>query len=258
MHSLTRLRLLSAGAYSAARGQDYPPHRHTCWELVFYREGRIEVPIGDEVFLTHPGLLLLTPPGIVHAERALTAYSNYFIALEAPPHNSWPHLARDDARGSLSYLFRALVEENSDAQNGVPNEASHSLTSILLAQLDLILDRAQSVAPVPHGELLVREAERVFAESMAQAISVQSVAGRVGVAPSVLRAHFANFRGYSPSAALLRVRLRQALALLQSSDLSLKEIAQTCGFHSSSHLSRHVKAAVGTAPGQWRQPPQTP
>jgi mannose-6-phosphate isomerase-like protein (cupin superfamily) len=116
------LRLLGAGAYNAARGQDFPPHRHTCWELVFYRAGRIEAPIGDQVFLTRPGMLLLTPPGIVHAERALTAYSNYFITLEAPPHYSWPRFVSDDARGSLAYIFRALVEEHTEQAKKVATE----------------------------------------------------------------------------------------------------------------------------------------
>jgi len=69
----------------------------------------------------------------------------------------------------------------------------------------------------------------------------------------MMRAHFARHRGYSPSAALFRVRLRQAFALLQNSDLSLQQVAVTCGFHSSSHLSRHVKAATGQAPGSWRR-----
>jgi AraC-like DNA-binding protein len=247
------LRLLGAGVYSAARGQDFPPHHHTCWELVFYREGRIEVPIGDEVFLARPGTLLLTPPGVVHSERALTAYSNYYITLEVPLNHLWPRAVSDDAKGSLAYLFRAIVEEywgNSSADTLTP-----SLTALLLAQLDLFLHRAQTSAPVSNSEQLVRETERIFAESMTQSLSVQGVAARVGVAPSVLRAHFAVCRGYSPSTALLRIRLRRAMALLQSSDLSLKEVAQSCGFHSPSHLSRHVKTLTGQSPGSWRRKP---
>jgi quercetin dioxygenase-like cupin family protein len=80
--------LLHVGAYSAPRGQDYPSHRHVVWELVLYREGHIEAPIGDEVFLTRPGLLLLTPPGVAHAERALTAYSNYYMTVAAAEDHS--------------------------------------------------------------------------------------------------------------------------------------------------------------------------
>lgn len=257
-HMFSSVQLLNAAAYSAARGHDFPPHRHTCWELVFYREGRIEAPIGDEVFLTRPGVLLLTPPGVTHAERALTAYSNYYITLVAPEETDWPRSVNDDARGSLGYLFRALVEEYSSQTKGNSARLQHeteSLLALLMGQLELYLRRAQASAPVPAGEQLVREAERIFEENTSQTLSMGGLANRIGVAPSVLRAHFATFRGYSPSAALFRVRLRQALSLLQSSDLSLREIATTCGFHSPSHLSRHVKAATGETPGAWRRNP---
>ena len=100
---------------------------------------------------------------------------------------------------------------------------------------------------------MVCEAERIFEENAAGRLSMESIAASIGVAPSVLRAHFARFRGYSPSEALLRIRLRQALALLQNSNLTLREVAIACGFHSPSHLSRHVKASTGQAPGNWRK-----
>ena len=251
------IQLLHIGAYSAARGHDFPPHLHTCWELVYYREGRIKVPIGDEVFLTRPGLLLLTPPGIVHAERALTAYSNYFAALELPTDPLWPRVVSDDGRGSLSYIFGTLLDEFSARETGAQSDGAPTLTSLLLAQLDCYVRRSQKITPPPIGERLVRDAERIFEENVAQELSMSRVAARLGVVPSVLRAHFARYRGCSPSKSLLRVRLRQALALLQSSNLSLQEIAMRCGFHSSSHLSRHVKAVTGETPGHWRKGPKT-
>lgn len=140
------LQLLGAGAHSAKRGHDFPPHRHTCWELVFYREGHIEMPVGDEVFLTRPGLLLLTPPGVTHSERALTAYSNYFVSLEVPSERAWPRVVSDDSRGSLGYLFRALVEEfGSGSLRPEQFEPTQpTMTSLLLAQLDLFLHQART------------------------------------------------------------------------------------------------------------------
>ena len=158
----------------------------------------------------------------------------------------------------------AIVEESSCAseeglcqeeQNANLSLSQVSLFRLLLGQLDLFLHRAQSAPPVANGERIVREAERIFAENLAQPLSVKNVAARVGVAPSVLRAHFATFRGCAPSQAQMRLRLRlgHAMALLQNSDLSLKEVAYSYGFHSSSHLSRHVQAATGQSPGRWRR-----
>ncbi|GAA1572807.1 hypothetical protein GCM10009804_31680 [Kribbella hippodromi] len=50
----------------------------------------------------------------------------------------------------------------------------------------------------------------------------------------------------------LDVRLRHALAHIRNSTLPLQAIASLTGYNSASHLSRHIKAATGTAPGALR------
>ncbi len=248
----TTFELLYAGSYRAPRGQDFPPHRHTCWELVFYRKGNIEVPIGDEVFLARPGLLLCTPPGVVHSERALTAYANDFITFQAPADTPWPRAVSDDAIGTLSYLCRALVAHSRSPEN----TSDPAMLALLLAQFDhFLLSRREETAP-PAGEMQVRAAEQLFDERFATSLEMREVAVKLNIAPSALRAHFAGFRGYSPSEGLLRVRLQHALALLRSSDLSLQQVASATGFYSPSHLSRHVKTATGYSPGEWRRSAQ--
>jgi AraC-like DNA-binding protein len=239
---------LHIGAYSAPRGQDYPTHRHVVWELVLYREGHIEAPIGDEVFLTRPGLLLLTPPGVPHAERALTAYSNYFMTVAALEDYPWPRSAQDDAVGSFGYVFRSLAREHSRPES----KRRSTMIALLMAQLDCIL-RDQTPGGLSAGERAVREAERLFEERFGEPVSIAAVAVEVGISGSALRAHFARQRGCSPAHALQKVRLRQAMALLSGSDLALDRVASACGFHSASHLSRQVKSATGLAPGKWRR-----
>lgn len=58
--------------------------------------------------------------------------------------------------------------------------------------------------------------------------------------------------GRSPQRRLLDIRLRHAVVLLQTSDLTLAAVAERCGYHSPSHLTRHVKTALDTTPGRLR------
>ena len=241
------LRPLGIGAYSAPHGHDFPPHRHLHWELVLYREGRIEAPVGDEVFLTRPGLLLLTPPGVVHSERALTAYSNYYMTVAAPVDYPWPRTAQDDAEGSFHYLFRSLLREYSRPDSW----RRYAMIELLMTQLDWMLGD-QPREGVSAGERAVREAERLFEERFARSLTVAAVAAEVGLSGSALRAHFARQRACTPADALRKVRLRQAMSLLVGSDLTLDRVAVASGFHSASHLSRHIKASTGHSPGKWR------
>jgi transcriptional regulator GlxA family with amidase domain len=126
------------------------------------------------------------------------------------------------------------------------------MIGLLMTQLDWML-RDQSTAGAGPGERAVREAEWLFEERFARPLTVASVAAEVGLSGSALRAHFARQRNCSPADALQKVRLRQALALLSGSDLTLDRVAAACGYHSASHLSRHVKSATGRAPGKWRR-----
>jgi AraC family transcriptional regulator len=48
-------------------------------------------------------------------------------------------------------------------------------------------------------------------------------------------------------------RLDRAKELLASTDGSLCEIADICGFSSQSHLTTSLKQATGMTPHRWRQ-----
>jgi AraC family transcriptional regulator len=59
--------------------------------------------------------------------------------------------------------------------------------------------------------------------------------------------------GETPYRWIMRRRLERAKELLLQSDLSLIEIAATCGFADQSHFTRTVKQATGTSPLRWRR-----
>jgi AraC-like DNA-binding protein len=242
----TPLRVNNAGAYEAPAGRHFPPHQHRSWELVYYRAGNIRCTIGGAAYDTQPGVLLLTPPNTVHAEEARTAYANFYLAIDAPASLPWPRRCLDDADRTLGRLCGALVRE----WGGQAPDYEEMLTA-LLEQLAILLRRARQPA-VPDAERLVRQAEGLLAQRFATPLTIGAVAAEVGASPSYLRAQFARLRGRSPLAQLHELRLRHALGLLRTSTLTLDVIADLCGYHSASHLSRHVKRRFGVPPGALR------
>lgn len=246
--------LIGAGAYSAPRGRDFPPHHHTVWEIVYYREGAIGCPVGETLFLSQPGLILATRPGVTHAEQAWTAYANFHIQVDALPETPWPVASYDDADGTIGAVCRALVRE---AQRTTSD--ADEMAGLLLRQLDMLLRRTELPDVMPESERIVRAAEVLIGERYAGALRLAGVAAELGVAPATLRAYFAAARGYSPRDYLLKVRAERATGLLRTSDLTLEAVARLTGYDSASHLSRHIKAATGHSPGRLRRgsPPVT-
>jgi AraC-like DNA-binding protein len=249
MHQIpvSGLSVVGAGAYSAPAGRDFPSHKHECWELVYYRTGNIQCPIGDRIYSGLPGVLLLTPPGIYHAEIAATAYSNYYIAVNAPVDYSWPTECFDDARQTLAFLCSSIVKEC--ALNGADRS---SMLMHLAGLLDLQVRRYVRQAQVGDAERIVVKAEEIIEERYASDLRVDGIAEELGVSKSSLYVYFERVRGCTPIAHLQTVRLRNALMYLKNSSLTLEAIAAFCGFDSASHLSRRVKDTLGMRPGEYR------
>jgi AraC-like DNA-binding protein len=215
--------------------------------MIYYRAGRIECVVEGVPFLSQPGMVLLIPPGAVHEDRALTAYSQVFLRVIAPKDHPWPRVCYDDSDGSWDSLTRTIEHEwRSDR----PYRAD--MLGLLAQQLDLRLRHAGPVVSNDPWEETVRKAETLMEASYAQSISVEEIAKQVGMSPSRLRAHFMRLRGRSPQTTLQHIRLRQATDLIRHSSLKLEAIADLCGYHSASHLSRYIRRETGKSPGKLR------
>jgi AraC-like DNA-binding protein len=246
-NATVEISILGAGALKAPKGKNFPVHQHYEWEIVYYRAGFIDCPIGNEVFKTRPGLVLLTPPGIPHAEVALTDYANYWLNLKVSGSPGWPRFCFDDLEHNLERLFRAIVQE---WHGQAPGRAE--MLELLSKQLGLALYRAFSTAQISEGEKMVGVAARLIEQQYTTPLTITKIAGQLGVSPAYLRLLFARHRGNNPLAYLQTLRLQHALQLISSSSLTLEAVARLSGYDSASHLSRHVKRETGKNPGEFR------
>lgn len=272
------LKVIAAGRYSAAKDQDYPPHYHPALEIVVFQSGQIEcvvaggsAPVTDvdehletfevgwnglgpqtsqRVMETRPGAVLVIPPFTIHADRASTAYSHYYLLLGLPttavPPQA-PLMFMDDLDRNLEQNLASLAREWHTRQ--VNRDA---MLGLLLDQLRIHCERLETNPVLSNAEQTVRLAERLMADHIAEPQSISEVALELRISPSALRAYFATLRGHSPKQHQQQLRMNRALELIRASSLSLDEIASLTGYDSASHLSRQVKAASGMTPGRFR------
>lgn len=59
--------------------------------------------------------------------------------------------------------------------------------------------------------------------------------------------------GEPPHAYIVRCRLERATHLMLATDVSLSQIALTCGFTDQAHLSNLFRQRIGVSPASWRQ-----
>ena len=237
----------NVGVHTAKQGQNHPLHRDAFWELMYLRNGHITCLQQEQKVSMHPGMAILHPPGVPHADFATTAYRTFYVWIDAPEQMTWPQVLYDDDDQCLERLCYLL---SSEWRAGAPERAK--MLELMGAQLSILIDRHANAHEPSPGQSAVLAAEQVITADFRTPLTVAQIARNVGVSTSALYRHFAEQKGQTPMEYLWEVRLRYALAHLQHSTLTLANIASLCGFYSSSHFSRHIKAATGKSPGRVR------
>jgi transcriptional regulator GlxA family with amidase domain len=84
-------------------------------------------------------------------------------------------------------------------------------------------------------------------------ITIAQLAYECGLSTSQFARAFKQSTGCPPHRWFLEQRIKRAQDLLRTTDRTLTEIAQVCGFSDQSHLTRAFAQTVGTSPGLWRR-----
>ena len=90
-------------------------------------------------------------------------------------------------------------------------------------------------------------------ENLAQPLEVATLADRAGVSPRTLARQFVAETGTTPLQWLIAQRVREARRLLESTTLSVEEIAGRAGFGSAPSLREHFRRATATTPSAYRR-----
>jgi AraC-like DNA-binding protein len=91
-----------------------------------------------------------------------------------------------------------------------------------------------------------------------QQADLRAIAQAVNLSESRLRHLVKSATGASPNQHLKRIRLQQAAHLLETTFLSVKEIASRSGFGAPSYLVREFKKVFGVTPLQHRRDGASP
>ncbi|WP_341675436.1 helix-turn-helix domain-containing protein [Niveibacterium sp. SC-1] len=239
--------------------------RSDVFELLWLREGTLEVLAGARHIHLEAGTALLVPPSWTLHWRCLRRGQLFHteLALDAPS------LAGVLRRESLQAIgvpaVLKAVAALADTLAAVPRDAARELRvlSAFLAFVASLEDRhavtdavveecARTPARAPE-----HLAERLAAEMCARVARGESVvlatlAAAEGVCAGYANRLFHQRFGMAPREYLSRCRTERACELLLQTSLSLELIAERLGFAEASHFTRQFKRRTGLAPSAFR------
>jgi transcriptional regulator GlxA family with amidase domain len=89
--------------------------------------------------------------------------------------------------------------------------------------------------------------------NLKQNLSLSAIARHARMSTRTLSRRFAEQVGLSPAQWVATARVRRAQLLLETTPLSIEDIAAEAGFRSASVLREHFKSTVGVSPIAWRR-----
>jgi AraC-like DNA-binding protein len=111
--------------------------------------------------------------------------------------------------------------------------------------------------PLPEGVHRAIEHVRNLWRHALQPVTVEELASAASVSRGHLSRLFREHVGVGPVAAFERLRLARAATLLARTSLTVKTVADACGFANQYHFSRRFKDAYGIPPRTYRELPAT-
>ena len=96
-------------------------------------------------------------------------------------------------------------------------------------------------------------AKNLLLENLDGDISIMDVSRACNLSRGYFIRAFRETTGVTPYQWLLNERITRARELLKGSEVSLSEVAISCGFADQSHFTRVFTNVVGTTPGHWRR-----
>jgi AraC-like DNA-binding protein/ligand-binding sensor protein len=125
------------------------------------------------------------------------------------------------------------------------------LTDVLHSIVETMAGQIFSFQGVRHAAAL-QKAERYIYENFTRKISLKEIAENSGLSAPYFSTIFREEMGENLSSYLNRLRVEKAGRLLTETNMSLAEIAGSCGFEDQSWFSKIFKSFTGTSPGKYR------
>ncbi|MFC5405753.1 helix-turn-helix domain-containing protein [Cohnella soli] len=258
----------------------FPPHWHNdCLELIYVRQGQVELHIGGHSFIGQAGDLILIGEGVIHSgyivdgppdyytillDRSRLASSDFMNVASRSMLTGRLHLpvvlqTGNDGYEACTAIVRSIIEEYVGRRAGF-ELAIKSYLHVLLLEL------ARAYGEQAGGKDARDEAAKRSMERLKEAISliesrytVRLTVGEAARAAGMSTYHFCRVFKHAVGRTFTEYmhlyRIGKAEALIRDTDLPITRIAEQTGFGTVQYLDELFKRYRGCTPMQLRRRP---
>lgn len=223
------------------------PHKHNCYELVYYIKGKGKSTIGAIDHNYFDGNIAIIKPGIFHSETHFEATEVIYIGFSYD--NSTIKLNNALLKDTPSKnILGILYKMKSEIIN--KNYYYELKLNALLKEIIIELARLNEKSEV--GNEWLNYVLNFINENFYHDIDLNTLAEISGYSYHRFRHLFKENFGLSPSKYIISKRISHAKYLLQNTTLSISSIAIESGFYDNCQFSNLFKKYVGACPSGYR------
>lgn len=209
----------------------YELHSFSDWEQPGH--ARILIGFKDEFFNQIP----------IHDTNIMNCFDRGIVVL---------HPNEQDKRNIEAKMFQ-MVEEFSRKQQGYETMLRAYMINFLVF-LDRMMDHYEDKAESPlQTHMAISKVMAYISEHYSEDLSLKHLSLQFGYSRNYLCSLFKEISGFSMASYINGIRIKNARSLLKHSNLSIIEIAQSCGFESSTHFGRVFREITGCSPSKYRK-----
>lgn len=216
--------------------------------------------VGKEHFLLEPGsAILIRPHTPYHYHNPYGEYVDDWMHIGLEEGEEIPDSLpcnvpfRLNDRETCSGLIRMLLWERAYTDGQYLKENTDALFAVLLNHLSAAAHEQERVDEAsPYTERL-KDIRFRMQHTLSEEHSVHSHALELGVSDSHFRHLYASLFGIPFQQDLIRMRIAHAEFALQTSNMTIAQIAELCGYRSEVHFFRQFRKILGITPAKYRK-----
>lgn len=236
-------------------------HSHNFSELFYVRSGRGNFIVEDEIYPVKQDDLVIVNPNVEHTEVSVSSDPLEYVVLgvegmsfdfgDRSGSRNHEIINYRNQRDELLFYFNALLRETENKDENY-EAICQNLLEVVVISLMRSSGHPFSVVATQRANKICSRIKRYIDSNYAEEISLDSLAEKAHLSKYYLVHTFAKYYDMSPINYLNEVRLRASKELLETTDLSISQVAESTGFSSQSYFSQSFRRSCGLTPSDYR------
>ncbi len=244
-------------------------HYHPYFELCYVQKGQCRIFVEHKLFWVNAGQLVILPPSTLHrsqyeykepAQRINVSFTKDF-AQNALGQDA-DFLQKTLTLGKMSFneeqrilfedVLKRLLEEN-DKNDAFSSIYKHGLLLTLFALIGRNGTNLKKEELIDPTTASVQNAAKYIFENYDRAVTLQKASEVAGMCDTYFSKKFLEITGYGFKEYLTNVRIKKSQEMLLNGQLTITQIALSCGFSDANYFGDAFKKYAGCSPREFRK-----